>query len=359
MALFSRDDVRGLTLLLPILLVLALLVILYGKVRRSDVVEEMIGKDDTRTEESVSLTPFNPNTFSYEELRQAGVDAKVAVGIVRWREYGKVYRIREDLALVGGMTDSLYAVLKPYIIIDDSVAAKPLTYDFGEAGVERGYRRRDFRSDTIPLTQFRIDTATVAFLSHIGFSDRQAEVLVQYRDMIGGIFDEEQLRRCYVVSDTMAMRLLPHIIFSRVEEPVVEGPLEINGADTTALIKLYGIASLSARDIVEYRQRLGGFYSVEQISEVKSVTESNFEKILPQICCDSCKISKIDINFASPKLLEEHPYVSSRALRRIVKLRQLKGGWSRIEEMTSDEIFTAEEAERIAPYLRFAADSTR
>ena len=356
MALFSHDDVKGLTLLLPILLVLALLVLLYGKMRQSDVVDEMKSEE---VEVKRCYAPFNPNTFSYEELRQAGVDAAIAVGIVRWREYGKVYRIREDLALVSGMTDSMYAELKPYIIIDDSLAARPHTYDSYYDTTERGYRRRDFRSDTIPLTHFRIDTATVAFLSHVGFSDRQAEVLVQYRDMIGGIFNEEQLRRCYVVSDTMAMRLLPYIIFSQEEEPVAEGPLEINSADTTALISLYGIASLSARDIVEYRQRLGGFYSTEQISEVKSVTESNFEKILPQICCDSCKISKIDINFASPKLLEEHPYVSSRALRRIVKLRQLKGGWSRIEEMISDEIFTAEEAERIAPYLRFAADSTR
>ena len=121
----------------------------------------------------------------------------------------------------------------------------------------------------------------------------------------------------------------------------------------------HGIGAKSASEIIRYRTLLGGYHSVEQISELKVITEENFAKILQQICCDSCKISKIDINFASPKLLEEHPYVSSRALRRIVKLRQLKGGWSRIEEMISDEIFTAEEAERIAPYLRFAADSTR
>ena len=83
MALFSHDDVKGLTLLLPILLVLALLVLLYGKMRQSDVVDEMKSEE---VEVKRCYAPFNPNTFSYEELRQAGVDAAIAVGIVRWRE---------------------------------------------------------------------------------------------------------------------------------------------------------------------------------------------------------------------------------------------------------------------------------
>ena len=84
------------------------------------------------------------------------------------------------------------------------------------------------------------------------------------------------------------------------------------------------------------------------------VTNENFQRILPQIWCDSAKIKKININFASPKELEVHPYVSNRMLRRIINHRELKGGWSSIEEMIEDDIFSSEEAERIAPYLDFS-----
>ena len=108
---------------------------------------------------------------------------------------------------------------------------------------------------------------------------------------------------------------------------------------------------------MRYRELLGGFYSVKQLAELDVVTESNYERILTQICCDSCKISKIDINFADPKELIRHPYVSAKALRRIVKQRQLKGGWSGIEEMIDDDIFDREEAARLAPYLRFVRDT--
>ena len=78
---------------------------------------------------------------------------------------------------------------------------------------------------------------------------------------------------------------------------------------------------------------------------------------MQQILCDSCKISKIDINFAAPKELERHPYVTAQALKRIIKKRQLKGGWSRIEEMTEQNILSEDEAKRLAPYLRFGLEA--
>jgi hypothetical protein len=40
-------------------------------------------------------------------------------------------------------------------------------------------------------------------------------------------------------------------------------------------------------------------------------------------------------------------------LRRIINHRELKGGWSTIEEMIESDILNDEEARRIAPYLDF------
>ena len=224
------------------------------------------------------------------------------------------------------------------------------------------------------LRPFSLDTVSKAFLVGAGFSPRQAEVVLRYRDASGGIRSEEQFRRCYVVSDEMADRLLPYIIFTADEVPTddvadaaddismvadkaARALVEINTADSAALISVRGIGPKSVTAIMRYRELLGGFYSVKQLAELDVVTESNYERILTQICCDSCKISKIDINFADPKELIRHPYVSAKALRRIVKQRQLKGGWSGIEEMIDDDIFGREEAERLAPYLRFVRDT--
>ena len=318
-----------------------------------------------------TLQHFDPNTDDYTTLRQKGLPVDVAVGIVRWRSYGKVYRIKEDLALVTGMTDSLYECLAPFITIADSVAARP-SYNSSrrtsQPAISSAEKPASTKPVALPNERFLIDTVSAEYLARWGLTKAQAAVVIRYRNASGGIFDEEHLRRCYVIDDSMAERLLPYVIFSAkaLSEQATptsamerkEQRVELNSADSATLVAIDGIGAKSASEIIKYRKLLGGYHSVEQLAELKCITESNFEKILPKIWCDSFVISKIDINFARSLELERHPYVSAQALRRIVKQRQLKGGWSKIEEMIDDDILSEEEAKRLAPYLRFRLSAT-
>lgn len=382
MKIFTEEQRRGLIVAVPLLLIVVLLSVLVE--RRAEPLL-LTPRDGSLTEtDSVVMRPFDPNVAEYEELRRCGVPHTAAVGIVRWRRYGKVYRMKEDVALCTGVDDSLYAVLKPYIVIGDEYAVQPRREGSPYASKRRPYSER---ADDAPVTDgrgvielrpFSLDTVSAAFLVGVGFSPRQAEVVLRYRDASGSIRSEEQFRRCYVVSERMADRLVPYIVFTAEEAPTVDDAeaedaerggsvvttrgaaralVEINTADSVGLLSVRGIGPKSVTAIMRYRELLGGFYSVKQLAELDVVTESNYERILTQICCDSCKISKIDINFADPKELIRHPYVSAKALRRIVKQRQLKGGWSGIEEMIDDDIFDREEAARLAPYLRFVRDT--
>ena len=395
MKLFSHIERKGLLFFAPLM---AIIIMLAGLYKILDV--RLLSEDDVDSmlEHSVveqpGFKPFNPNVDEYEQLREAGLPTEVAVGIVRWRKYGKVYRMAEDLAMVSGVDDSLYVKIKPYIIIDDSLT---LEHKVAERRLEAQQRDKGSRvtiksksNDAslprvatsqnakakkplfgVKLERFLVDTVSAQYLAGWGLSRRQADVFINYRNASGGIFSEEHLRRCYVVDGTVADSLAKYIVYSEptVSDSVKIRPadssrskaktyrkralVEINEADSAALVAIDGIGPKSASEIIKYRNYLGGYYSVEQIAELKCVTEENFSKILQQILCDSCKISKIDINFAAPKELERHPYVTAQALRRIVKKRQLKGGWSRIEEMTEQNILSEEEAKRLAPYLRF------
>ena len=313
MKLFTDQQYRGLLILLPIAIVLVAIAVALELLPDAEQIEvadlparQEVKEVNEAEVEEVVFKEFDPNKFSYEELREAGLPKELAVGVVRWRSYGKVYRVKEDLALVSGMTDSLYVLLKPFIVIDSSVAAKPKEYDLKER-VE--YSAEKFRTE------------------------------------------QSQLQKIALQNEPKTAKAEPSFAHA---EPLVE----LNSADTTALISVNGIGSKSAAEIVKYRDLLGGYHSVEQISELKCVTEQNYEKILQQIYCDSCEIRKIDINFAAPKVIARHPYVSAAALRKIIKQRQLKGGWSRIEEMVEDNILSEDEAKRLAPYLWFRLDAT-
>ena len=377
MDLFSREQTRGLLYLIPILLLIVMLSLVIERDRdlTHDALQTLMdgsgaegAAEDAAAE--IPLKEFNPNRDSYEALRQAGLSTDIAVGIVRWRNYGKIFRIKEDLAEVSGMNDSIYAQIKPYIVIEEQYRITPRQ--------ERNFQPRRTtisgsnhnanREIITPAESFTIDTVSEEYLMRWGLSRRQAQVLINYRDRAGGIHNEEKLRSCYVLDSVVADRMIEYIVFTNPTEslPAERLPrkeekserVEINRADSAALVSVDGIGAKSAEVILRYRELLGGFYSLEQLRELKIITESNFERILQEISCDSCEIRKIDINFAGLKNLAEHPYISDRALRRIVKLRQLKGGWSRIEEMIDDKIFSEEEAKRLVPYLRFGHSAT-
>jgi competence ComEA-like helix-hairpin-helix protein len=364
MELFSSHQRRGMVVMLSLLLIVLAIFLLAEHM----LAPEFLTEEAAQVQTAAPLQSFDPNADDYLTMRQKGVPTDVAVGIVRWRSYGKVYRIKEDLAQVTGMTDSLYEQLEPYIFITDSVAARPTYERVVTASKSPVSKEQSHRDIAAPEEPFLIDTASVAYLTRWGLTERQAEVVVRYRDASGGIFDKEHLCRCYVISDKVAEQLLRYIIFSEKpapqtavaskQESAVPGRVEINTADSATLVAVDGIGPKSASEIIKYRRLLGGYHSVEQLSELKCITESNFEKILPKIWCDSFVISKIDINFARSLELERHPYISAQALRRIVKQRQLKGGWTRIEEMIDDDILSEEEAKRLAPYLRFRLSAT-
>ena len=344
--MFSKENIRGIVYVVVITLVIALVVILASP-RRGLLLAEKI--EPAEVEKRDTLFVFDPNTVTYDELLMLGFDKRTAVGIVKYRTAGKVFGIAEEFALCYGVSDEMFARVRPYIKIGSRYATKPTKQS--ERLTDSTKLVRKSRFSPRPFEPFKIDTVGVNYLRLIGFSTRQAELLIEYRNRGKGIFSMNELRDCYAVSEEMADSL-QHFVILSVRDPH-EGLVEINSADSATLRKVRGIGAKTVVAVMQYRKFLGGFYKKEQIAELKCVTAENFAKISEQIYCDSCKISKIDINFAAASEMEYHPYMTRRAIKLITETRESKGGWSCIEEMMEDDIFTKEQAQAIAPYLLF------
>ena len=341
--MFSKQNIRGIIYVMVLIVIIAL-AINFAKPRKSRFLATP--KGEIATERRDSLFVFDPNTVSYEELLLLGFDKRTAVGIIKYRTAGKIFGIAEELALCHGVSDSMFARVRPYIKIGSRYATKPKSH-FADSV----QRKRPSRFAPRPFEKFSIDTVGVDYLRLIGFSTRQAEAVIEYRNRGKGIFSMNELRDCYAVSKEMADSL-EHFIILSVHDPF-EGLVEINSADSTTLRKVRGIGAKTVVAVMQYRKLLGGFVRKEQIAELKCVTNENFAQISEQIYCDSCKISKIDINFAPACAFEHHPYMTRRAAKLITETRESKGGWNSIEEMIEDDIFTEEQARAIAPYLLF------
>ena len=141
--------------------------------------------------------------------------------------------------------------------------------------------------------------------------------------------------------------------YSRVEKFSEGTVVELNTADTTILKKVPGIGSSFAKRIVGYRNLLGGYYSVTQLSEVYGVDDEKYKALAPWFIADPSYISTLEINTLPQDSLRRHPYINYNQAKIISQLRKQKGkltGWENLQLL--DE-FAEEDKIRLQHYLSF------
>lgn len=109
----------------------------------------------------------------------------------------------------------------------------------------------------------------------------------------------------------------------KVQKKIV--PIDINLADSTAWESLRGIGPALAARIVQFREKLGGFYAVGQVGETFGLADSTFKKIQPFLRLHAFSLIKLDLNQADEKTLAAHPYIRYKLARLIVLYRSNNG----------------------------------
>ena len=127
--------------------------------------------------------------------------------------------------------------------------------------------------------------------------------------------------------------------------------VEINSADTVALIALPGIGSKLATRIINFRDKLGGFYSIDQVSETFGLADSTFQKIKPWLKLENVSVKKININAATKVDLKSHPYLKWTLANAVVEYRNQHGKFSSVEDLKKIGAITEEIFGKIRPYL--------
>ncbi len=127
--------------------------------------------------------------------------------------------------------------------------------------------------------------------------------------------------------------------------------IDINTADTTALIALPGIGSKLAFRIINFRDKLGGFYSLAQVGETFGLPDSTFQKIKQYLKLENMVVRKININTVTVDELKVHPYIKWGIANPVIAYRKEHGPFARIEDIKKVMAVTDEVYNKIAPYL--------
>lgn len=227
---------------------------------------------------------------------------------------------------------------------------------------------KQYAKPIVHLQPFDPNTADSALLVTVGLQPWMAKNLIRYR-AAGKVFRQpEDLRSLYGMNDTLYATLEPYIQIDaakwhdssgvsrdsvRVERIVKRDTiLELNTADTAELQLLRGVGRYTAIQIIRYRQALGGYYSVNQLYEIKELPKQRVDSIAAHLFADTSLITPIAVNRASVKQLQRHPYISYKQAEQIYDLRRRKIQLHSIDELSG--LFTDDEQQRLTPYLQFS-----
>lgn len=292
---------------------------------------------------------FDPNTVSFEEMQKLGIDNKTARILLKFREKGAKFYNKKDVLKIYGFEEELYDKLANYI-------------QFPE---KKSYAKKDkFAKEEVVVEYFPFDPNVVSYdeLLKLGLSSKTAAILIKFRGDKTVFYKKEDVLKVYGFTEEVYEPLADYIVFpesksfvkdtvSKDEENYAELVIEINSADAETFQKLKGIGPYFSKEIINYRNKLGGFYSKEQLKEVYGIKEELYIEIEPKLQLDKTKIIKIDLNKAGFKELIRHPYIDKEITLAILKLKKELSSFTKVEDLIYYDTLDKADFEKIKAYL--------
>jgi competence ComEA-like helix-hairpin-helix protein len=198
----------------------------------------------------------------------------------------------------------------------------------------------------------------------LGLSPAQARVVKKYEAKGGKFNSKEDVKKLFVISDEFYREIEPYIVLPDESEnnattTIAATPpapkkvliVELNSADSALLVSLNGIGPVLASRILAYREKLGGYHSIDQLTEVFGLTPETFETVKASVKADSTFIHKMNINTVEAKELKSHPYMTYAIANALVNYRKVHGPFSKISDIRNCALVNADLYRKIAPYL--------
>jgi DNA uptake protein ComE-like DNA-binding protein len=193
------------------------------------------------------------------------------------------------------------------------------------------------------VESFRFNPNTVSHddLCRLGFSSRQAQSIINYREKGGRFRRKSDFAKSFVVADSVYARL----------EPYIDIPLlDLNLADSAAFDGLPGIGGYFASKMVSYREQLKGYSYKEQLMDIWRFDQEKFEAISDLVVVSPENITPYPLWTYPADSLRRHPYIRNyETARAIVLYRENTppSQWS-IKEISAAGILSESAAEKLS-----------
>ncbi len=214
------------------------------------------------------------------------------------------------------------------------------------------------------LFTFNPNTASEDELMALGFSAKQAQTIQHYRQKGGKFKSPSDLGKLYGISPDLLHKLTPYVVIPVVAdkhindsvfhkaEKHVQAPLELNSADSLAVVKLYRIGPALTHRILDFRNRLGGFVNLHQLTEIYGFDEDILYDLDGKIFVDASKARVWNVNTVTTDELKTHPYFKYKLSNAIVNYRLQHGPYQQLSDLRKIVLVNDSIYSNIVQYLK-------
>lgn len=201
---FNRQQRNGLAVLTGICFFLLVIRIVYPHfIKPSNILVAdlaLIHHDaaslEKKTEITEKLFMFDPNLVNEEQLLNLGFSKRTASTFLKFRSKGFVFRKKDDLKKVYGITDKLYSRIEAYIIIG---AARKTKSNATIAKLKSRAKVELNSADSLQLLDIN------------GVGPSFAKRILKYRSILGGYVNVSQLKEVYGFTEEMFIQIEPQV----------------------------------------------------------------------------------------------------------------------------------------------------
>ena len=251
-----------------------------------------------------SLKPFNPNDLSLEGWMSLGFSERQAEIIIKYKGIvGGEFTSKEQIKKCYVIDEEKYRELSPFILLPTQSKSNFVDYTFSKTKVVY----KNFNPNDLPQQGWE----------KLGFSPKQAETIMKYKQIIGGKFtSKEQIRKCFVIDNEKYAEMKAYILLpekSKEDEKLSSkqigkniqyikfNPNNYSEKDWQKL----GFSSKQAISILKYKTILGGqFKTKEQIKKCYIISDEKYQEMEPYIDLPNNVEYKAELPKVESKIVE-------------------------------------------------------
>ncbi|MEO6404194.1 MAG: helix-hairpin-helix domain-containing protein [Ferruginibacter sp.] len=234
---------------------------------------------------------------------------------------------------------------------------------------EHYYPKKENSYSAVSLHPFYFDPNTLSAdgWKKMGIREKTIATIQNYLSKGGRFKVADDIKKIWGIKEEEAEQLIPWIRIAETDkaaekkyaifetkkeyEKVLE-LIDINQADSSAWESLPGIGAKLSQRIVNFRNKLGGFYKIDQVGETFGLPDSTFQLIRKRLELRGREIKTIDINTATVEELKLHPYIRYNLANAIVQYRTQHGNFAQAEDLKKIMLIDEITYTKISPYIR-------